>query len=165
MEDLEVYAGAALLGALAGMRSMSAPAVIGQLSRKGALAEVAGPLAIVVHPRFIPVTGALAVGELLADKLPFVPNRTAAGPLLGRALIGGVSGAVICASRRRSAVAGALIGAAAALGAAYAAFEIRRQAGKRLRLPDFVIGLAEDAVVGAAGVALTTRFSSVSPLG
>lgn len=159
MRDLETYAGAALLGALAGMRSMAAPAVLGQLSRNGALSEVTGPLALVAKPHLATATSVMALGEMVADKLPFVPNRTAVGPLLGRALTGGVSGAVVCSARKRSAWLGALIGAAAAVGATYGAYELRKRAGKRLHLPDTVIALAEDALVGSLGMALTSRLS------
>jgi uncharacterized membrane protein len=160
MRNLEAFAGAALLGALAGMRSMAAPAAVAQLSRKGALAGLPGPLAFVTGSRFLTSASVLAVGELVADKLPFTPNRTAAGPLLGRALMGGASGAVICLAKRRSVLAGALIGATAAVGAAYGAYELRREAVRRLRVPDMVVALAEDALVGVAGAALVSRLSS-----
>jgi uncharacterized membrane protein len=159
MRNLEVYAGAALLGVLAGMRSMAAPAALGQLSRKGALAGVSGPLVLVTHSKFATAASLLAVGELVADKLPFTPNRTAAGPLLGRALTGGFGGAVICSAKRRSVLAGTLIGAAAAVGAAYGAYELRRQAVRRLRLPDAVIALAEDTLAGVTAAALISRLS------
>ena len=159
MRDIEVYAGAALLGALAGMRSMAAPAVLGQLSRRGALDEVAGPLALVTKPGFAAVSGAMALGEFVADKLPFTPNRTAAGPLLGRAFTGGISGAVVCSAKRKSVLLGALIGAAAAVGAAYGAYQLRKQVVASVHLPDAVIALAEDAVVGGLGIALTSRLS------
>ena len=160
MRNYEVYAGAALLGALAGMRSMAAPAVLGQLSRKGALTEVTGPLALVTKSKFAPAAGVMAVGEFVADKLPFTPNRTAAGPLLGRALTGGVSGAVIFSANKRAAWAGALIGAAAAVGAAYGAYYLRKEAGKNLKIPDMILGLGEDAIVGSLGAALASRLSS-----
>jgi uncharacterized membrane protein len=141
------------------MRSMAAPAVISQLSRRHALDEVTGPLAVFKSNRFLLASGILAAGELIADKFPMAPNRTAAGPLLGRALTGGLSGAIVCSAKRRSVLAGSLIGAAFAVGVAYGAFELRRKAGRKLHLPDIVIALAEDAIVGALGVALTSRLS------
>jgi uncharacterized membrane protein len=147
------------MGVLAGMRSMAAPAALGQLSRKGALTGVTGPLALVTGSKFFTTASLLAAGELVADKLPFTPNRTGAGPLLGRALTGGLSGAVVCSANRRSVAAGALIGAAAAVGAAYGAYELRQQAGQRMHLPDAIIALAEDALVAALGTALVTRLS------
>jgi uncharacterized membrane protein len=152
MKNFEVYAGVALLGTLAGMRSMAAPAVIGQLSRQGAVTVFKGN-------KFAITTGIFAAGEFIADKLPITPNRTAAGPLLGRALTGGLSGAVICSARKRSVLAGFIIGASAAVGAAYGAYELRKAAGKRLHVPDFVVALAEDAVVGGLGIMLTARLS------
>jgi uncharacterized membrane protein len=65
MRDLEVYAGAALLGVLAGMRSMAAPAVIGQLSRNGAN-----------------VSKFLAVGEIIADNYRSQPIVRTLAPYL-----------------------------------------------------------------------------------
>jgi uncharacterized membrane protein len=162
MRDLEVYAGAALIGTLAGMRSMAAPAVLGQLSRKGALADVSNGLALVTKPSFASVSIFLAVGELIADKLPVTPNRTAVGPLLGRAFTGGLSGAVVCSAKKRSPWLGALIGSAAAVGAAYGAYELRQRAGQKLRVPDVAIAVAEDVLVGSLGAALTVHFESES---
>lgn len=155
--DAEVYAGAALLGALSGLRSMAAPVAIAQLSHSRGFRNLKGPLALVAKPPFA-ITSRLLVGaELVADKLPFAPNRTAVGPLLGRAVTGGIAGAVLFSTRKRSALVGSLLGAAAAIGAAYGAFALRKQAVRNLRIPDAVVALAEDAIVGAAGLALVSR--------
>ncbi len=159
MRDLEVYAGAALLGTLAGLRSMAAPAVLGQLSRKGALAGVTNGLAPLTKARFASLATFLAVGELIADKLPITPNRTAVGPLLGRAFTGGMSGAVLCSAKKRSPLLGASIGAAAAVGTAFAAYELRKRVGRKLEVPDSVVGLTEDVVVASLGAALASKLS------
>jgi uncharacterized membrane protein len=156
MRDFEVYAGAGLLGALAGMRTMAAPAVLGQLSRKGALDDVSDGLSLVTRPSFSSLSSVLAIGELIADKLPVTPNRTAIGPLLGRAFTGGLSGAVVCSAKKRSAWIGALIGASAAVGAAYGAYELRRRVGQNFQLSDRVVAIGEDVLVGSLGAALTT---------
>ena len=79
MRNSDAYAAATALGVLAGMRSMAAPAVLGRLSRNGSLAGVTGPLTVISKPRFAGATMLLALGELVADKLPITPNRTAAG--------------------------------------------------------------------------------------
>ena len=126
---------------------MAAPAVIGQLSRNGAN-----------------VSKFLAVGEVIADKLPFTPNRTNVGPLLGRAFTGGLSGAVLCSGRKRSALLGASIGAAAAIGAAYGAYELRRRAGRKLHVSDRAIAVTEDILAGSLGAALTAHFSDSEAL-
>jgi uncharacterized membrane protein len=136
---------------------MAAPAVIARLGRKGSLDDITGPLSVFKNNRFLVASSIFAVGELIADKLPIIPNRTSAGPLLGRALTGGVSGAVIFSAKKRSVLAGALIGAAFAVGAAYGAYELRKQVGKKLHLPDIAVALGEDAIVGTLGVALASR--------
>ncbi len=148
------------MGAMSGMRSMSAPAVLGKISRNGGLEGSSGPLGFIHSAGFMPVSGALAVGELIADKLPFIPNRTAAGPLLGRALMGAFSGAVVCSARKRSWLIGALLGGGAAVGAAYGAYQLRKRIGENLNVSDPLIALGEDLIVGSMGAALTARFSS-----
>ena len=138
MKDIEVYAGAVLIGAVAGMRSMAAPAVLGQLSRNGALADVTGALTVVSSPRFPVASGIFALAELVVDKLPMVGNRTAAGPLLGRAFTGAISGAVVCSAKKRSVWLGALLGAAAAVGAAYGAYELRKRVSENFNIPNTI---------------------------
>ncbi len=101
---------------------------------------------------------ALAAMELVADKLPFLPNRTEPGPLLGRVVAGGVIGAAIAATARRDRASGAIVGAAAAFAGAHVGFHFRRELAARL--PATVAALVEDAVVGAvttAGVSAMTR--------
>ncbi len=160
MRDLDVYAGAAVLGTLTGMRSMSAPAVMGQLSRQGALSGENGHLDYMSGPAFASATSLLALGEWVADKLPVTPNRTAAGPLLGRAIVGGASGAVLCAAKGRSAWGGALIGAATAVGAAFAAYELRKRIKGKLHVPDAFVALAENLVVISLSTAFASRFKT-----
>jgi uncharacterized membrane protein len=142
------YAGAAVAGAVAGMRSMAAPAIISRLGVPGLLPEGAGT-----------VTAALAIGELIADKLPFMPNRTIAPGLITRAVSGGFSGGSITKSKGCSPFVGAAVGAAAAVGTAYAACELRKELRKRLKVPDFLIALAEDALVVGIAMRLLSRFS------
>ncbi len=146
-----------MLGVLAGMRSMAAPAVLGRLSRAGELEGLSGPLALVTTSGFAATANLLTAGELVADKLPVTPNRTAAGPLLGRALTGGLAGAALFSAQKQPAAVGALIGAGAAVGASYAALALRRAATKKLGWRDGFVALAEDAIVGAIGFALVSR--------
>ncbi len=59
-----------MLGVLAGMRSMAAPAALGRLSSAGVLDGLSGPLALVTTSGFSATANLLTVGELIADKLP-----------------------------------------------------------------------------------------------
>ena len=94
----------------------------------------------------------LAVGEALADKLPFMPNRTDPPAVAARAVSGGLSGAAICSSAKRSMLAGALIGAAAAVGATFGAYKLRKWAGEHSHLPHPLIAILEDATVAGCGL-------------
>lgn len=90
----------------------------------------------------------LAVGELLGDKLPGVPDRTDPGPLGGRMVIGALLGALVAGEDRS--VVGAAAGALGALAGAYAGWWLRREAGRATFLPDSAVALAEDAMAVAA---------------
>lgn len=118
---------AALLGTAAGLRSMSPVAALALHGRlgDGRLARVA-PL--------------LALGELVADKLPFVPARTAPGPLLGRAASGALAGHL------RGGPQTAAVGAALAVVASYGGQHTRQWLGRRSGRPDRQIALLEDAL-------------------
>lgn len=96
----------------------------------------------------------LALGELIADKLPGVPDRIAPGPLVARAGIGGALGSIAGAGHRPAA---ALIGAGSAVAAAFAGWWVRREAARATHLPDVAVAVAEDALALAAGRRLAVR--------
>jgi uncharacterized membrane protein len=89
---------------------------------------------------------ALAVMELLADKLPGIPNRTDPLPLLGRAAAGALIGATIAAAFGGDRAHGATLGAVAAVIAAHLSFHARRELAERL--PDTLAAVVEDVAVG-----------------
>ena len=161
MTDAEVYAGAAALGALAGMRSMSAPAMVSQVAKAGRLAMGHPELDFFHSPKAAYAMTALAIGEAIADKLPFMPKRTQAPSLLGRAAMGGLSGAAISSSKRKSPFWGAIVGAAGAIGATYAFCYLRQAAKEKLHVPDAVAAIVEDAIVAGSGVLVLSRMQAL----
>lgn len=144
------------LGATAGMRSMTAPALLSAnavLSGKNPLLDTR--LGMMCTAPAAGVLVALAAGEMVADKLPFIPDRTSLPALLGRAGSGAVVGAAaFCAAKEKPVWLGALIGAAAAVGAAYGMFHLRKFATKKLHVPDVVAGAAEDVLAVAGEMAV-----------
>jgi hypothetical protein len=130
------------LGAMTGVRTMAGPVCAAQLRKDGPLARAR----IVVD--------AMAVLESAADKLLPLPPRSSALPLLGRMATGAALGYFLNKERR---VAFALLGAGAAAASALLAVHVRRFATKRLGVPDFIMGLGEDAALAGAGVALVRR--------
>ena len=146
------YPAALTLGAVSGMRSMMAPAVISWAARKAGLDLESTPFSAFNNGGVRKATMLAAIGEVVADKLPFIPARTGAAPMLTRAISGGAAGAAVCKARNRSVVAGALVGAAAAIGAAYGAYYLRKQAARRFDVSDRTIAVIEDGIALAAGL-------------
>jgi uncharacterized membrane protein len=152
---------AALLGVIAGMRSMSAPAFVSNhfaYSPETALAQ--SPLKGLGSSTTACVLTLMALGEVGADKLPGIPNRTAPGPLGARAVSGGVCGAAVFLAAGKSAGQGAALGASAAIAFTFAAYFLRRQAGKVTKIPDFFLAAAEDALVLGLGLRIFAEASS-----
>jgi uncharacterized membrane protein len=137
-----------ILGAVAGMRAMAAPAT---LSRAVVRGDVDGlentPFAALGSPEVSTMLRMFEIGEMFVDKLPAVPSRTSLPPLLGRAVSGGLVGAALFASEGRRAATGGALGGAAAVASAYAGEQLRAQVGQLTGVPDPAVALLEDAVV------------------
>lgn len=86
------------------------------------------------------------LGEMIADKLPIVPNRIAPGPLLGRAAFGIIAGGALAQLHGDSRARGVCVGGAAAVVGAYAGYYARRALVHELGLPDLPVALCEDVV-------------------
>jgi uncharacterized membrane protein len=130
---------------------MSGPALLSRAAVKGRLSLDGTNLAFLGSPRVSKTLLAMALGELVADKLPAAPSRTALPPLLGRAASGALVGAALFASDGRRAAAGATLGLSAAVAAAFAGERLRVLAGEITGKPDPVVALAGDAIVLLGG--------------
>ena len=137
-----------MLGGIAGMRTMAAPAILSRSVVEGRVASLENtPFAALGSRRVSTALRALEIGELIVDKLPIVPSRTSPPPLLGRAASGALVGAAMFASGGRRTVMGGALGAVSAMVMAYAAERLRMQIIQRLGVPNAVAGLLEDGIV------------------
>lgn len=151
MTDSQVYTNAAVLGTVAGMRSLSAPALVSGVTYIGLLPLANKQLELLARPASFVTLAVLAGGEVIADKLPFVPARIKPGPLAVRAISGAMCGAAITSAKQRSTLLGAFIGACTAIASTYGAYYLRQSAGERSGIPDPVLALVEDALVATNG--------------
>jgi uncharacterized membrane protein len=139
---------------------MAAPALLARAASRGELPNLRStPFAVLGDERTANALQALMVGEMIGDKTPFIPSRTATGPLLGRALSGALVGSALFTSRRQTGLNGALLGAASALAGVYAVDRLRSAATQGLGLPDPLFGLLEDGAILATGGRLLRRFA------
>jgi uncharacterized membrane protein len=135
---MNVLMRAGALGVMSGSRSLLAPALLAR--------ELSSPMAFILS--------LLALGELVADKLPVTPARTDPLGLSARLVSGAIVGASIC--KRRDRIACAMTAAAGALVGSYALVAARRLAASQ-RIPNALAGACEDALALAAGRWLILR--------
>jgi uncharacterized membrane protein len=144
-----------LLGAVTGLRSMTSMAVLCWFAYKGHLQLDGGwdvwatklPTAIIFT--------VLAVAEYVADKLPHIPNRTSAGPLILRVVLGGLIGAIIADGLDGSGFEGAFLGVVGALIGTFGGFLTRRELVERGGGSDWPVAVVEDAIaLGCAVLAM-----------
>jgi uncharacterized membrane protein len=141
-----------LIGLAAGARSMTPLAAVSEAAHQGRLPPDNGAPAFLGHPLVAAGSKALAAGEVWGDKLHSAPNRIVAAGIAARLVTGGLAGAAL-APRDRAAL-GAVLGAGAAVAAAYVTFALRMRAMRRFgQTPT---GLVEDAVTLAAATAVVS---------
>jgi uncharacterized membrane protein len=147
-----------LIGCVCGLRSMTAPAVIAWGARLGWLHLGGGLLAFFASKISLVIFSLFAVGELIADKLPFIPGRTQIGPLGVRIIFGALCGAALCLSSTISPGGGAILGGLGGVAGAFAGYNYRRLLSRGAKVPGFLIALLEDLVAVGGGLLIVSRW-------
>lgn len=152
--SIQLLGRAALLGFASGGRAGTPLAAESLLAARGRL-SAEGRLGSLMSRKLVScVFTAAGAGELIADKLPFMPDRRNAGSVLVRATSGAICGAVLFSSEHANAALGAAVGAAAAVSGTYILFAARRALTSN-RLPDPIVAVCEDAfLIGLSAAAL-----------
>src|ERR1700674_4331381 len=156
--DLALALSAFGIGIVAGLRSLTAPAAVSWAANLHWLNLRESRLALLGTTIAAYMISALGLGELIADKLPFVPNRTSPLPMAFRIFSGAICGAAVCIPAHRLLLAGTLLGGLGAINGAFGGFHVRQLLVKYLKITDLVIALAEDALAIGAGLFLVSRF-------
>jgi len=147
-----------LIGVVGGLRSVTGPAVVAWATNRHWLTLHDSLLAFMGSTAAVAVWTVLALGELVADKLPSTPSRTRSPGLIARGVLGGLSGACVAVAGAQSAALGAVLGAAGGIAGAFAGYEVRARLVRVLKVPDFVIAVLEDAVAIGGGFLIVSRF-------
>ena len=134
-----------LLGLATGLRTMTPIAVIcwyaylGYLPVDGSWAAWTSRLSVAI------LFTVLAVGELIGDKLPQIPNRIAPLPLAARLVFGGLCGSIAATAMSGPGIEGVLLGVLGALLGAFGGFMVRRNLSERFECSDWKVAVCEDA--------------------
>jgi uncharacterized membrane protein len=162
MTPMMMYVLCVVIGGATGLRSMTGVAVVSIAAQRG-WPDLGwlhlGPtgLAFLGKPIWMYVFLVAAVGELITDKLSFVPPRIQPGPLVWRFIMGAVCGSALALAAGLSWIFPAAVGGVAALVGAYAGYWLRRSITSR-NVKDLPVALLEDAIAILLSLFAVSRF-------
>ena len=147
-----------LIGLFGGLRALTPPAVTAWAARLGWL-KLQSPLLWLGSLLAVILFTVLALAELVSDKLPKTPSRTAPPGLIARILLGALCGAAVCMAGMHSGLAvGAVAGAFGGIVGCYGGYQIRTRLVKALGSPDYVVAVVEDLVAIGGSLWVVSRF-------
>jgi uncharacterized membrane protein len=152
---MPILVSAFLIGIIAGLRAMMAPALVSWAAWCGWLDLGGTPMSFFSRQVTRWVLTLAAIGELINDKLPKTPSRKVPPQFITRIITGGLSGAAIGASRQSLAgglIAGAIGAVAGTLGGAELRSWLSRTIGK-----DLPAALIEDAIAIFGGLLIVSH--------
>ena len=146
-----------LIGLFAGLRSLTPPAAVAWAVHLGWL-RLARPWALIGSLPAVIIVSLLAIAEVIMDKLPTTPSRTAPPGLIARIVTGGLTGACVSLGGGKTALVGAGLGVAGGIVGTFGGYQARARLVKSLRLPDFYIALLEDLIAIGGSLFIVSRF-------
>lgn len=146
-----------LIGVFAGLRSLTPPAAVAWAVHLGWL-RLARPLSLIGSLPAVIILSVLAITEIVFDKLPNTPNRTAPPGLIGRIVTGGFAGACVSLGGGKSPFVGAGLGVIGGFAGCFAGYHARAWLVRSARLPDFYVALVEDLVAIGGSLFIVSRF-------
>ncbi len=158
MTSAQVLLSAFLIGVFAGLRSLTAPAATAWAAHLGWL-KLSSPLAWLGSLSSASVFTLLAMAELVADKLPKTPSRTAPLGLSARIVTGALCGAALCLTgTQQSWLVGAIVGVVGGIVGCFGGYQLRTRLVKALGTPDYVVAVVEDLVAIGGSFWVVSRF-------
>ncbi|AYV45760.1 DUF4126 domain-containing protein [Caulobacter flavus] len=141
---MTLYVLALLIGVIAGLRAMTAPAAVAWGAHLGWIPLAGTPLAWLGGNIAIWILTALAAVELITDQLPMTPSRKVPPQFGARIVAGGFSGAAI-GFAGGSWIVGAILGVVGAVIGALGGAELRSRLAKAFKR-DTPAALVEDVI-------------------
>src|SRR5438477_12578683 len=154
---MSAYVLAFLIGVIVGLRSLTAPAAVSWATRLGWLHLENTWLGFLGFAATPYILSALAIGELIADKLPKTPSRKSPVGFIARIVSGALCGAAVGATRG-ALIGGLLAGALGAIAGTLGGYEFRRRLVIAIGGKDLPIALLEDAIAICGSFLIVSRF-------
>jgi uncharacterized membrane protein len=148
-----------LLGFDDGLRSLTAPALVCWAAYFGWLHFAGTRLAFIDRRSTLIVFTLLAVVELIVDKLPNTPARTAPLGLSARIVFGGACGLALATSAGTSLSSSVLLGSIGALVGAFGGYHSRHLIVSKAHVPDVAVAVAEDVIAIGGGLLVLCCFA------
>jgi uncharacterized membrane protein len=146
------------IGVVAGLRTMTAPAVVAWAAHLGWISLSGSRLAFMSSIWAVTLLSVGALVEYVVDQLPSTPARTTAFPLTARIISGLLVGACLGVAGGASPWIAALIGAIGAIAGAFGGYRARVGLVHALRVPDVAVAIPEDLIAIGLGLLLVSRF-------
>jgi len=146
-----------LIGLFAGLRSLTPPAAVAWAVHLGWL-RLVRPLSLIGSLPAAIILSLLAVTEIILDKLPNTPNRTAPLGLIARIVTGGFTGACVSRGGGYLAFFGAGLGVLGGIVGCFGGYQARARLVRSTRQPDFNIALLEDLIAIGGSLFIVSRF-------
>jgi uncharacterized membrane protein len=154
---MSVLALAFIIGVLNGLRSFTPPAAAAWAAHRNWI-KLQGALSPIRSFPVVAVFTLLAAFELFADKMPWIPDRTTTMSLVGRGVMGALTGACVAAAGGQSVIIGVACGVGGAMVGAFGGYHARKRSAQALGVPDIYVALVEDLIGMAGSLWVVTRF-------
>ena len=154
---MSIYLLAFLIGAVTGLRALAPAAVVSWAAHLGWL-HLQGTWLAFLGATFSPyILSALALGELITDKLPSTPSRKIPMQFGARIVMGALSGAALAASGGMW-IGGLVAGIVGVIVGTFAGSELRGRLSAAVG-KDLPIALLEDAVAIGGALFIVSRLA------
>jgi uncharacterized membrane protein len=146
-----------LIGVVCGLRSMTAPAAVCWGAHLGWLHFAGTKLAFIDSPITLVLFTLAALGEIVADKLPNTPARTAPPGLIARIVFGAACAGALAVSAGGNVGVACGLGVAGAIVGTFGGYRVRHALTANGKLPDLPVALVEDVIAVAGGLLIVSH--------
>jgi len=146
------------IGIVAGLRAMTAPAVVAWAAYLGWIHLAGTPLAFMGSIWAVGLFTLGALGEFVTDQLPTTPARTVPIQLGARVVMGMLTGACLALAGGASLWLGVVVGAIGAVVGTFGGYNARVWLVRALNVKDIAVAVPEDLVAVGLGLLLVSCF-------